>query len=322
VPKKPRKQRLKKTISARVKFLSSSIIRPAYTVDISSTGARIGGLKHLPQIGDLVEIEIQTKREVCRVVWVGEPGTQSEGHMGIVVEGNHALFASSILQQTAKAATATQKKTPRQKVQIEQQPAKKSNTRRNVIGLAILTAAVLGSSIFLASNRPPEPAPTASAISEIGLQDATQIYDLDKWRLTRSSDFDLESSSWLTTMGQQPQGHIPVKFSGDDSSGDSAYIFATIQANHDPRLRRLVIFVKNRIQYDDNFPQIAIAAVIAKNRLANIAWQGKSGGVPPNGDGLLIVRNARDPASAIVVFLSGVRLVTRAPADYRSIQLQ
>jgi len=322
VLKESRKQRVKKTISVKVKFLPSGITHPAYTVDITATGARIGGLKHQPQIGDLAEIEIQTKRDVCRVVWVGERGTESEGQIGIVVEGNRALFASSILEQKAKVATAAQKEPARQKVALEQQPARKSNNWKTAIWLAILAAAVLGTAIFLTSNRPPTQAPAASAISEIGLQDATQIHDLDKWRPARSSDFDLESSSWLSTMGQQPQGHITVKFSGDDSSGDSAYIFATTQSNHDPRLRRLVIFVKNQIQYDANFPQIAIAAVIAKNRLANIAWQGKSGDLQPNGDGLLIVRNARDPASAIVVFLSGVRLVTRAPADYRSIQLQ
>ena len=55
-----------------------------HTVDISTTGARLGGLFHLRlRQGDVVEIRRHQRRAKFRVAWVGEAGTPRYGHVGV-----------------------------------------------------------------------------------------------------------------------------------------------------------------------------------------------------------------------------------------------
>jgi hypothetical protein len=55
-----------------------------HTIDISTTGARLGGLFHLKlRKGDTVEVRRVQRRARFRVVWVGETGTPRFGHVGV-----------------------------------------------------------------------------------------------------------------------------------------------------------------------------------------------------------------------------------------------
>jgi hypothetical protein len=56
---------------------------PACTVDISSLGARLTGLGEPVRPGDILEIRCEEREAVFKVVWVGPPGTPTEGHAGV-----------------------------------------------------------------------------------------------------------------------------------------------------------------------------------------------------------------------------------------------
>lgn len=55
-----------------------------YTLDIGANGVRLGGMEGVMlELGDVVEIRRRHKRAQYCVMWVGEPGTQRTGHVGL-----------------------------------------------------------------------------------------------------------------------------------------------------------------------------------------------------------------------------------------------
>lgn len=56
----------------------------AYSVDISRSGARLEGVGFLTAPGMIIEIKRGWKKAHFRVVWVGEPGTNRSGQVGIL----------------------------------------------------------------------------------------------------------------------------------------------------------------------------------------------------------------------------------------------
>jgi CheY-like chemotaxis protein len=66
-------------------YRSGRGLRPqsAYTADISTTGARLAGLKEPLDPGELLDIECSNKRATFRVVWIGAPGTITEDQAGL-----------------------------------------------------------------------------------------------------------------------------------------------------------------------------------------------------------------------------------------------
>ncbi len=56
---------------------------PAQTVDISVLGSRLMGAGGRLRLGEVIEICCRQRRAVFRVVWVGDPGTPTEGQSGV-----------------------------------------------------------------------------------------------------------------------------------------------------------------------------------------------------------------------------------------------
>ncbi len=55
-----------------------------HTLDIGLGGARLGGVEHLPlKKDDVIEIRRRYCRGKFRVMWVGEPGTERAGQVGL-----------------------------------------------------------------------------------------------------------------------------------------------------------------------------------------------------------------------------------------------
>ena len=55
-----------------------------HTIDISTTGARLGGLFDVKlQKGEVIEIRRHQRRAKFRVIWIGGPGTPRFGHVGV-----------------------------------------------------------------------------------------------------------------------------------------------------------------------------------------------------------------------------------------------
>jgi hypothetical protein len=55
----------------------------ACTYDISARGARITGLRCAKQTGDIIAVERGRNKSFCRVVWVGESGSELHGQVGL-----------------------------------------------------------------------------------------------------------------------------------------------------------------------------------------------------------------------------------------------
>src|SRR5436305_11859219 len=78
--------RVPATLSIRIWGMDSSG-RPfsshAQTVDVTRTGARITGLEHVCQKGDVIGIQCGDQKARFRAVWVGNPGSPRAGQVGV-----------------------------------------------------------------------------------------------------------------------------------------------------------------------------------------------------------------------------------------------
>lgn len=55
----------------------------AYTLDISSTGARLGGVRVPLSVGEAVTLQYKQQRALFKVAWVGRPGEKTHEQVGI-----------------------------------------------------------------------------------------------------------------------------------------------------------------------------------------------------------------------------------------------
>jgi len=150
-----------------------------------------------------------------------------------------------------------------------------------------------------------------SSLTSVSVEDAGKIPGLERLRLATEQDFDADAVSWLRSSDQLVSGRIPGLYFGAFES--NAYILVG-KANE----RRVVILATGELHYNAEYPVIAIAARVPKELIQKISWADPS---PPDSDrdGLLIVRAADSPASAVVVFLRGNQVVSANPTDYRQI---
>jgi hypothetical protein len=145
----------------------------------------------------------------------------------------------------------------------------------------------------------------------VAAEDAAKIPNFENLRLANDQDFDPGAVSWIRDAGQVVGGKIPGLYFGSIES--NAYIFVA-KTNE----RRVIIFAGGELRYNAEYPVIAIAARFPKELIEKTSWSDSS---PPesSGDGLLIVRAADSPASAVVLFVRPDQVVTASPTDYRQI---
>jgi hypothetical protein len=78
-----REKRIRMKLPVQVSRLSApESARPAYTVDVSSMGARLANCAEPMQLGEFLEIRCGQRAAVFRVVWVGLAGTAMAGQFG------------------------------------------------------------------------------------------------------------------------------------------------------------------------------------------------------------------------------------------------
>lgn len=142
-------------------------------------------------------------------------------------------------------------------------------------------------------------------------EDARRIPRIEHTHLATVEDFDPDGVSWLRGSGQQVSGKIPGFYSGSKKS--NAYILVG-EANE----RRVVVLAGGQLQYNAEYPRIAIAGCVPMELVRKIKWADPS--VPESdGDGLLLVRAADAPASGVVLFLRSSQVVSASPVDYRDV---
>lgn len=132
------------------------------------------------------------------------------------------------------------------------------------------------------------------------------------FRLAIKADFDPEAVAWLQNEGQQASGKILGDYTG---SGEyPAYLWVGKDKSW-----QVVIPAPAQKRCDVSLPSVAIAARVSKESINRIQWDGPA--PEPSGDGLLIVRSAKDPASGVIFSLRGNDIVGSRPADYRQVPL-
>ena len=180
-------------------------------------------------------------------------------------------------------------------------------------GIAAATVALLITA-FAVDEEPL--APHRFVPDGVTVTDAALIGGVGEWRLVLSQNFDPEAVAWLRANGMQATGRVPADFSGQGSDLGVAYVFGASDGR-----RRVVILSRGKNVYDSVYPSVGIAARVKRGLVPGIKWQGDAP-ENPDGDGLLILRTPNDPASGLIIFTKGDRIVSAAPKDYRNIRLE
>lgn len=179
-------------------------------------------------------------------------------------------------------------------------------------GIVAATIAVL-LAIFGGQNEAPLPQ-QAYVPEGITPLEGKLIPGIAKWRLAPTQAFDPDGIGWLRASGMEPASRIPAAFSGNE--GDVAYILTNVEGS-----KRIVILSKGRNVYDSNYSYLGVAARVRKSIVPSITWAGNPPD-EPDGDGLFVLRTPNDPASGLIIFVKGDRIITAAPKDYRTIRLE
>jgi hypothetical protein len=151
------------------------------------------------------------------------------------------------------------------------------------------------------------------AAQSVAHEDASLIPEVDSYRLATSGDFDPEGVLWLRTFGQQMGGAIPGTYSASGRS--HAYVLVGKDDE-----RRVVILADGTLRCDARYKDLALAARIPNDVVRQIQWA-QPLSFDPVEDGLLLVKDANNAGSGVVLFLRGDQVVSATPANFHQIPL-
>jgi hypothetical protein len=147
-----------------------------------------------------------------------------------------------------------------------------------------------------------------------------QVPQVQNWRVAETQDFNSDGVAWLQQQGGSASGHISASFSPNGEE-DAAYVLKRRQEKSGENGARLVLFIDKRMRFDAVMPQIDVLSKISKDRINAVEWRGRPPASSPDGDGILVVQRYNDPSSAIIFFVSGLRLMSAVPKDFRTVSL-
>jgi hypothetical protein len=137
---------------------------------------------------------------------------------------------------------------------------------------------------------------------------------IPRFRLAGAADYDAAAVAWLRGNRVTASGRIEGDFSGTRGVRDAGYVLIDLEDGS----RRVALLANGSNRYDATFPEVALAARVRRGVASTIQWVG-NGPQNPDGDGLLIVRQANDRASGLVLFLKGNLVVSGVPQDWQQI---
>jgi hypothetical protein len=146
--------------------------------------------------------------------------------------------------------------------------------------------------------------------------DAARLQQLQGWRVAAADDFSNSALRALRERDLVPSGHITGDFSGQSSADDSAYLLVDSEGR-----RRVSLLAKGALAYDAIFPKIDFLARVPNSNLAKIQWMTKPPEFTADGDALLVVQNANDPAASMVLLRHGSQTYSARPKDFTKIDL-
>jgi hypothetical protein len=160
-------------------------------------------------------------------------------------------------------------------------------------------------------------ASTNSVVSSgVAPADASRMQQLQGWHVAGADDFSVSALRFLREHRLEPSGHILGDFSGRGAAIDSAYFLVDSTGR-----KRVSMMAKGTVAYDAIFPQVEILARISRNALAKIQWMSAAPQFSSDGDALLVVQNANDPGSSVVLLRHGSQTLSARPADFNKIDL-
>lgn len=203
---------------------------------------------------------------------------------------------------------------------VELKPLKRD--RRLVLRLAIVAGiitALVG--IITAAQQPvnvPLPSGGTGQYVPPGMRttDAASLGSVRGWHLATADELDPDAAAWARNAGQKTTGKFVADFEGrHEALNDSVYLLVDTAGQ-----RRVVIIVDDKVRYDVKYPYIALAAVIPKGNFSRIQWKTPDP-KQPDGDALLLLRDAKDRSSGLVLYFSDGKLESAVPSDYQTISL-
>ena len=197
----------------------------------------------------------------------------------------------------------------------------RSRVMQVAMAVLVITGAIVVVSAVQERNKPVSVSAvvTEPESSGIAVKDQDKITGSEHWRVAKAGDFDADAVSWLRGQhSTEISGAFAGKFAGADKALESAYILIA----QDPKFgteRRVVLLDHGKPLFDAGYKSVAIAALVSHDNFSSIHWKPDTQAPPPDGDALLIVRNAADTGSGVVLYASGGKLATAAPANYQSV---
>lgn len=199
-------------------------------------------------------------------------------------------------------------------VKVEPRHRQRDYILRATIAAGVIAAAA---TLYVTAHEKPQPEQTAQeqdhppeGISEI---DATAIGNLRQWRLATTADANPAATAWLSDRDAPFSAHVALDMSGGGEKNDGAYFLVNERGD-----KRLVVLMHGNKVYEARFPTLSAIARVPKDAMSRIQWSG-SDPVDVQGDGLLVLRNPEDPASAVVLFYNGRSTSSVAPTNWQQV---
>lgn len=204
-------------------------------------------------------------------------------------------------------------------------PKKRVNWFRiSYVAASALILVVLGI-IVVIENRPATIAQAEAVPKNSGpaIPDAlaAQIPQLQGWHIADGAEMDPDAGAWLQQQGERSTGHVTAGLQSDQIDSD-AYVLKRQPGPPGTNSNRFLLFVNKQKRYDAEMPQIDAIGRISKSSIQSVEWRGRAPNGEPDADGIVVIQRYRDPSSALIFFMSGPRLMTAVPKDFRAISLQ
>lgn len=300
--------RVRVELPVRVCLPGESSYQLTKTIEIGTSGALLIIPGNVQTGQTLLLINPKSSNQAaCKVCYVRKK-EDGKNHVGVeFINESSQFWGFALSSMQWEPATATLP-----------QDAPLASKRWRAIGWpALVLASGLGLFFLLTASRPKAsaaPAPAASSIAlEMANEEASLIPEIDDYRLATAGDFDPDSVLWLTHSGQPVGGTIRGAFSAFGES--RAYVMIGKS-----QMRRVLIVANGKLYCDAQYKSVAIAVRVPKETIGSVDWADP----PPadvDGDGLLVVRSAKDTTSGVVLFLRGDQVVSGTPFDYRLLLL-
>jgi hypothetical protein len=148
--------------------------------------------------------------------------------------------------------------------------------------------------------------------------DASLINGIGTWRAAKPEEVNTQFANWLQDSGQKPATRVEFSPVGSTLSRGVAYLLA-----REDGARRLVVLVDDRSVFDACYSRIDGIALVPVTSFPKLKWgHWQAPTQKPNGDAIMVVRDATDPRSAELLFFSNGTLFSGVPRDYSTIDLQ